>query len=349
MVFTGQEYVVYCANASDRNHILRTSSDVLKRASDNGFLRLETSTDVAAARSNSSPGSALPTFAPPLIDIPRMQACLRTSSLGRVAVYADAAPSTQDALRGTFRGLPQGTVAIAASQTEGRGRRGSEWVSPRGSASFSMLLVLPMSSPERLTFVQYVAALAAVDCVKRRPGWDGIPLRIKWPNDLYVGPDKIGGILCEASTQGTHFDVVVGVGVNVCNTEPTACLEGARCMHSNDGIDSSDCAISCEEFMAEYFTSFEALFLEFSRQTGFDGLLGRYLQAWLHSGQRVRLEAYAGRIAIVEGLASNGHVRVRCADNGQVIDMSPDVTSLDVNECVMREKVVGSRVAPAVP
>ena len=74
----------------------------------------------------------------------------------------------------------------------------------------------------------------------------------------------------------------------------------------------------------------------------------RGCNAWMHSGQNVRLEAFGGRMAVVEGLAPNGHVRVRCEDNGETIDMAPDVTSLDVVAGVIREKVVGDRVSPLV-
>jgi biotin---protein ligase len=322
-----QSYTVYCADDAARDALLSTRSAVLKRAVDGGTrLRLHSAGDA-------------PPPPPGALDVPAMQAALSTGALGRVLVYTARASSTQDLLRARFRGLPEGAVATAEVQTAGRGRRGAEWVSPIGSVSFSMLLALPISAPERLTFVQYVAALAAVECVQGRLEWRCIPLRIKWPNDLYVDGKKVGGVLCEASTDGTRFDVVVGVGLNMYNAEPTFSLEAARLA----GGGSPAAPIERHLFMAAYFDAFERLYLEFSRSQGFDTLLKRYLDAWLHSGQRVTLRANGGRPALILGLAPNGYIRVRCEDNGEVLDLAPDVTSLDLTSGVVRDKAVGVR------
>jgi len=44
----------------------------------------------------------------------------------------------------------------------------------------------------------------------------GLPVRLKWPNDLQVGPRKLGGILAEASSlNGDVRFVVLGFGINV--------------------------------------------------------------------------------------------------------------------------------------
>jgi BirA family biotin operon repressor/biotin-[acetyl-CoA-carboxylase] ligase len=49
----------------------------------------------------------------------------------------------------------------------------------------------------------------------------GVPVHIKWPNDLMVGDRKLGGILCEARWQGESLGwVVAGVGINVANPIP---------------------------------------------------------------------------------------------------------------------------------
>ena len=56
---------------------------------------------------------------------------------------------------------------------------------------------------------------------------------IKWPNDIYVNQMKIGGILCQSICRDGVFHVVVGVGLNVNNSEPTTCL--ADLVHSLRG------------------------------------------------------------------------------------------------------------------
>jgi NO-binding membrane sensor protein with MHYT domain len=80
---------------------------------------------------------------------------------------------------------------------------------------FSVLLrpQLPMSEAHMLTIV---AATAAAEAIERH-----VPTRvaIKWPNDLFVGDRKVGGILMEVAGEQDEVEwVVVGIGVNV-NTE----------------------------------------------------------------------------------------------------------------------------------
>jgi BirA family biotin operon repressor/biotin-[acetyl-CoA-carboxylase] ligase len=48
------------------------------------------------------------------------------------------------------------------------------------------------------------------------------PLRIKRPNDLFIGGKKVAGILCEARWEGpSPLWVVVGLGLNVSNRLPS--------------------------------------------------------------------------------------------------------------------------------
>jgi biotin---protein ligase len=341
-----REHVVYCATEQVREELLWNHASVLKRASDAGRMRLHSSTEHP---------SLLPLAG---FDVPSVQRALMTQFIGRVIVYADSASSTQDILRARFRGFPMGTVAVADRQTGGRGRRGSVWESPSGALAFSINVSVPMAEPVRLTFIQYVAALAAVECVAAKPDWASIPLRIKWPNDLYVDGRKIGGVLCESQAQlqpagagGGIFNVIVGVGVNVSNSLPTYCLNAALADYGRSSGDSlENTSITRHEFLAAYLESFEELYDKFSKPTAFIPLKGRYLQAWLHDGQEVVLESTSNRRATVTGLSSTGCVRVRCADNGEVIDLSPDTTSLDLKAGIVREKPQGNREpAPLEP
>lgn len=100
------------------------------------------------------------------------------------------------------------TVVVADHQTAGRGRRGRSWESMPGSSLLvSVLLGAPAPELAQLTTV-CVALAAAAACADV----SGVSPTLKWPNDLTVGDDKLGGILAEAITPST---VVVGLGLNV--------------------------------------------------------------------------------------------------------------------------------------
>ncbi|HEY5305530.1 MAG TPA: biotin--[acetyl-CoA-carboxylase] ligase [Pseudolabrys sp.] len=106
----------------------------------------------------------------------------------------------------------------AQSQDAGRGRRGSVWTSPKGNLYASLLLTEP--SPKPLApELSFVAALALHDALSDCAQQLGPQFKVKWPNDLLLGHDKLAGILIEAESEGA-FSVVIGFGVN-CVSHPS--------------------------------------------------------------------------------------------------------------------------------
>jgi BirA family biotin operon repressor/biotin-[acetyl-CoA-carboxylase] ligase len=100
----------------------------------------------------------------------------------------------------------------ARRQSAGRGRRGSVWSSPPGNLYASLLLSEPSPKPlaPQLSFVAALALHDALcDCAPRL----GPLFKLKWPNDLLLGLDKLAGILIEGASEPV-FAVVVGFGVN---------------------------------------------------------------------------------------------------------------------------------------
>src|SRR5581483_723874 len=106
----------------------------------------------------------------------------------------------------------------AVTQTAGRGRRGSTWVSPAGNLYATLLLVDPAPAPvaPQLSFVAALALHAAVvECAEQL----GPTLKVKWPNDLLLGEPKLAGILIE-SENGRAFTAAIGIGVNCVEHPP---------------------------------------------------------------------------------------------------------------------------------
>jgi BirA family transcriptional regulator, biotin operon repressor / biotin---[acetyl-CoA-carboxylase] ligase len=99
----------------------------------------------------------------------------------------------------------------ARSQTAGRGRRGSTWVSETGNLYATLLLTEP-APPSVAAQLSFVAALALHDAVAECAPQLG-PLRLKWPNDLLLGGAKLAGILIEGANEPA-FTTVIGIGVN---------------------------------------------------------------------------------------------------------------------------------------
>ena len=110
--------------------------------------------------------------------------------------------------------LPEGTVIMAENQYEGRGQVGSKWhAEPGKNLTFSILLhpsFLPLGEQFNLNMTISVAIQKALLSIT------GAGLTIKWPNDIYFGHKKIGGILLENIVSGSRIKAcIVGIGINV--------------------------------------------------------------------------------------------------------------------------------------
>lgn len=261
------------------------------------------------------------------LEVQKIYKYLNTQWLGCILTNVPWTPSTQNILKEGMMGWSgNGWVTISGKQTKGRGRRGTVWISPMGSVAISIALTVRVEQAERLTLMQYLAGLAGVEAVKR-PEWGGMRLQVKWPNDIYLNGQKVGGVLCEARSRGDVFKVVLGIGMNVTNDRPTACLVPGGTGELR------------EMFIGHFLNSFEKLYDEFCER-GFDGRLKeRYIDAWMHTNQKVRIGGEKGPVAFVKGLASNGWVRVFREDLQAFQDICPENTSLDVHENVIREKI----------
>ncbi len=130
---------------------------------------------------------------------------------GWVVRYTAETGSTNDlARRAGEAGDTEKTLFVTDHQTEGRGRRGRDWLEVPGSGLlFSLLFQRHQSQPFLLTMVCSVAACEAIEKLA--------PLRaeIKWPNDLMVNGRKLGGVLTEVNWSPGHPFAVVGMGINV--------------------------------------------------------------------------------------------------------------------------------------
>lgn len=113
--------------------------------------------------------------------------------------------------------LPEGTVIWADEQTKGRGHGGNAWESERGkNLTFSVVLYPHFLDVEAQFMLSKVASLAIFDLLSEHLEDHSI----KWPNDIYVGNDKIAGILIENSIIGSQFDhSIIGIGLNVNQTQ----------------------------------------------------------------------------------------------------------------------------------
>lgn len=167
-------------------------------------------------------------------------------------------------------GAPEGTLVLAEEQTAGRGRMGRTWLSPRHANLLFSVLLRPAIEAKGVFLLTMILALATIDGVKEL-----LPLRImlKWPNDLYVGRKKLGGILTEFSAWKNVVEyVVLGLGLNV-NWRPGD--EGRLLYPATSILAETGKRVSREDLLARILKRFESQY-----QKVLDGRSEEFYERW---------------------------------------------------------------------
>jgi BirA family biotin operon repressor/biotin-[acetyl-CoA-carboxylase] ligase len=109
--------------------------------------------------------------------------------------------------------LPDGSVVCAANQYAGKGQRGNSWqVEKNMNLTFSILYFPTFMSIDKQFLLSQAISLGVYDYLITKCR----SVTIKWPNDLYVGNKKIGGLLIENAIKGDKLaQVIIGVGLNI--------------------------------------------------------------------------------------------------------------------------------------
>ncbi len=111
------------------------------------------------------------------------------------------------------KGAEHGTVVVAENQTKGRGRLGRTWASPPGGNIYMSVILRPSIQLREGTLLTIIAGIA---CCRALKDISGLPVEIRWPNDLIISGKKVGGILTEIkASAGNIVFAVMGIGINV--------------------------------------------------------------------------------------------------------------------------------------
>lgn len=139
-------------------------------------------------------------------------------SLGSTVVFFSETSSTNDhAAALADAGASEGTLVVAAAQTAGRGRLGRVWHSPPGAGLYFSIVFRSARAAPYLTLAAGVAVARGIQSAT------GLPVEIKWPNDVVTagagGPGrrrKLAGVLAEGSSSPDGLQhVVLGIGINL--------------------------------------------------------------------------------------------------------------------------------------
>jgi BirA family transcriptional regulator, biotin operon repressor / biotin---[acetyl-CoA-carboxylase] ligase len=242
-----------------------------------------------------------------------------------------------DLMARAARGEPEGLVLAAEGQSAGRGRLGRAWTSPpRAALTFSVLLRPDAVPRARLGWLPLLAGVAVAAAVRAVAAVDA---RLKWPNDVLVGPAdtlaggsgpaaaggqvgtvvpprKLSGILAEAVGEA----VVVGIGVNVSTGPAELPPPGPGGLAATSLAIERAASTDRAALLAEILAGLEGRYRAWGQvfgDTERSGLRAEYTGLCATLGRRVRVELPGGRL--LDGLASDLD-----ADGRLLVSVPPD-------------------------
>ena len=209
-------------------------------------------------------------------------------------------PSTNQIL---WEQLAQGQsppiAAIAVQQTAGRGQWGRSWQSEKGGLYLSLALAVDLT----LESSHHLTLWSAWGIAERLRQLE-IPVGLKWPNDLVLNKQKLGGIKCETKVLHQQIQqVVIGVGLNWENAVPAKGIALKSFL-----VSQSSTAITSLEQLA--IITLQGLQLGYTRyqQNGIESILAGYLQYFINLDQSI---AIAGTAGIITGITFQGELKVK--------------------------------------
>ncbi len=153
-------------------------------------------------------------------------------------IWIERVDSTNEEVKRRISDIDNLSVLSASEQTAGRGQSGNTWLSNAGeNLMFSIAVKFGKDGAEPLQaydqfVISEIASLSVVDLL----AINDIEAKVKWPNDIYVGTEKICGILIENSLSGRDLShSIIGIGLNVNQVEFDPSLPNPTSMRKISG------------------------------------------------------------------------------------------------------------------
>jgi len=221
-----------------------------------------------------------------------IKAGLNTRVLGTEIVYHREVTSTQSIAKLlAAQGATEGTIAVAETQSGGRGRIAREWASPVGGIYFSIIL-RPDIKPAEALQLPLIAGIAVARAIEK---FSKLKPKLKWPNDIIVNDRKAGGILTEMSAEVDRLEwVIIGIGLNVNTPQESFPLEIEGTATSLK--EAGGKYIPRVRLIQHILTELEALYDDF-RESGFEPLREQWKRLSNTIGAEVTISSATGQLA----------------------------------------------------
>ena len=248
-----------------------------------------------------------------ILELERARSLLSTRVLGRsLEVRAETGSTNDDARVAADAGAPRGHVIVANAQTRGRGARGRAWSSPAGEDLYLSIVERTELPPARVSLLTLAVGLGVAELVATLVD----DVRVKWPNDVWIGRRKCAGILVEASSMGTRLGpIVIGIGLDVNRLEwaPELAADATSILATRRLTDPSAARLDRGAVLAELLAHVERR-VDLLARGGERELVAAVAARLALVGERVRVDELEGTLL---GLAPSGALRLETSDGAR--------------------------------
>ncbi|MCG2712980.1 MAG: biotin--[acetyl-CoA-carboxylase] ligase [Candidatus Omnitrophica bacterium] len=217
---------------------------------------------------------------------------LNTKIFGkRIFSYVSTTSTNDVAYMLAEQSMPEGALILSEKQTKGRGRMGRQWASPPGGGLYFSVILRPKITPTEAGKITLMASISIAKVIRDSFGLEAV---IKWPNDVYIGREKICGILTEmnAEQDGINF-IILGIGINL-NTAPGSLPKGAASL-----MCKTKKQVNRIEFLQKLLCELELHYLKI-KNLKFEEIITQWRDLSMTLGRRVKVK---WRSNLIEGQA----------------------------------------------
>lgn len=134
----------------------------------------------------------------------------------------------------------ENAIIVAENQYAGVGKNSSHWwSSPCQSILVTIMLSIDLEPAETIVYPLLVGVI-----IREVLAEHGVEAEVKWPNDIYIGGKKLGGILCETIIEnGKTEKLIIGFGINVNQTKEEMTLYNMTSLYEYKGIEFNRCEL----------------------------------------------------------------------------------------------------------
>jgi BirA family biotin operon repressor/biotin-[acetyl-CoA-carboxylase] ligase len=158
----------------------------------------------------------------------------------------------------------EGTLIVANEQFAGRGQAGNTWQTEAGKNLTETVILYPdFLEADKQFFLNMAVALAIKDFCEFVLNEE---IKIKWPNDIYFGDKKLGGVLIENVVSGSKLSSsLIGIGININQQEFPAALPNPASFAQirNSTYDIRKLITELSGFLEKYYLQLRQLHFNF--------------------------------------------------------------------------------------